>query len=373
MRIGILTFHCAHNFGAVLQAYALQEYLLKVGYNVYIIDYKPDYLVDSYKIFGNFPSGFKSIKALLGECMRLPRRIKRYTAFASFTDKYMRKLKLNLHATNQIIDIFIFGSDQIWNKEISHGRYDPIFLGNFEAARGKRKIAYSASSGHKLMNDKELDSLCRYLRKFTAVGVREESLHDLLIPHVPCDVCIVLDPTILVDRDVFEKILRKPKVSKKYILVYQAYLVRNGKGSRDIIEIAEHLAKQIDGIVIDLSFYLTFYKKKYSKVVSPEEFLGYVKYAECVVTNSFHGTAFSIIFEKSFYTIKVNKKVDMRALSLLDSLDLAPRMIDKEIRPVLTTVDYLKSNENLMLLRDCSRKFLDSVLPNLKKECHESK
>lgn len=363
MKIGILTFHCAHNYGAVLQAYALQEYLLSLGHEVYIIDYRPDYLVKLYQVFSRerIPANSFFLRLLVGECIRLPRYIKRYKSFNSFIGRYMRLASVDLGDAYSDFDAFVFGSDQIWNKNICGGKYDPIYLGKFGASRDRKKIAYAASAGHISMNTKDLSLLDVSLRDFDMIGVREVSLCKLLQSFFPLKVHTVLDPTLLVDRTVFDQIARKPNVSQKYIVVYQVYL--SDDTNRDIMRIAESLAGQIGGIVIDLSFQIAV-SAKYRRDASPEEFLGYIKYADAIITNSFHGTAFSVIFQKPFYTVKMHTEIDLRAQSLLEEIALTERFIERDAKPVFSGMDYSGHIEKMSNLRMDSRRFISEALCN---------
>lgn len=357
MKIGILTFHCAHNYGAVLQAYALQEHLCSLGHEVYIIDYRPNYLVEPYKVFSwkRIPKGLLGIKVLLGECVRLPRYIKRYRSFNSFISKNMHLLPSDFQNAEWNMDVFVFGSDQIWNKSICGDRFDLMYLGAFKAAEHKKKIAYAASAGQ--TND--FLPVLYYLHKFSAISVRETSLCNVLATEANLEVSTVLDPTLLVDVGAFEKILKKPNVPQKYVLVYQVYL--SDETNRKVIKIAEDIATQIGGVVIDLSFQMSL-RARYCRSASPEEFLGYIKYADCVVTNSFHGTAFSIILEKSFYTVKVNSSIDLRAYSLLKKLSLEERFIEQSTTHLFSKIDYAAYREAISLLRMDSREFIDKNL-----------
>lgn len=363
MKIGILTFHCAHNYGAVLQAYALQEHLLGLGHEVYIIDYRPDYLVEPYKVFSwkRLPKGLLSIKILLGECLRLRRRLRRYDLFDSFIDQYMHLLPMDFDKV-QNMDILFFGGDQIWNKTICGGKYDFVYLGNFEGADDKKKIAYAASVGNISTATTDVGFIAKQLQNFEALGVREESCRVLLLPILFDKVYKVLDPTLLVSSTVFNKILIKPSIHEKYVLVYQAYMGESGKGSKNIVKMAEQIAKKIGGIVIDLSFYLSCIKHKYVKIASPSEFLGYIKYADCVITNSFHGTALSIVYRKNFYSVKMNSAIDERTKSLLTDLDLTDRLVEYSANIECLEIDYTNHISRLSKLRYKSNFFIENII-----------
>jgi hypothetical protein len=365
MKTGILTFFCAHNYGAVLQAYALQEYLLGLGHDAGIIDYRPEYLTEPYKIFSRKrckqPTLLLSVKVLLGECSRLPRRYKKYKAFGSFINRRLRLLKLDLNDPESDIDVFVFGSDQIWSSEISGG-LDHVFLGNFNAAGGKKLIAYAASAGKDVLNETETAQLKKALQSFTAIGVREAGLQETLqqLTHKP--VCHVLDPTLLVTRDVFERIAVEPPVKQPYVLIYQV----SGKAS-ELFQLAAGIAKEIKAVVLEMASGITEWKKREGQIecASPEAFIGYFKHAHCVVTSSFHGTAFSVIFQKPFYTLRLNIASDERFVSLLEKIGLSDRMFERDALPCFSPIDYKPVTKKLNDIREGSKSFLEALVESV--------
>ena len=142
MKIGILTFHCAHNFGAVLQTYALQEILKTMGHEVFIIDYRPKYIVDVYKIFNirRFisKSPITSLKKTLNEILNFRNRIFCYYKFNRFIKSY---INLSHERTvSNIYDAYIIGSDQVWNPDITGGVFDKVFFAEFNFSKEKKWI-----------------------------------------------------------------------------------------------------------------------------------------------------------------------------------------------------------------------------------------
>lgn len=153
MKIGILTFHAAHNYGAVLQVQGLQEFLKMSGHEVEIIDYRPRYLTSVYAAF-SFPTKLirHPLRALhlLSRIVQLPTRIKRRRGFEKFISQKLNLSREHFGEAGRVpaekYDAIIFGSDQIWNPDITHGG-DSVFLGNFPAPAKTLKIAYAASAG----------------------------------------------------------------------------------------------------------------------------------------------------------------------------------------------------------------------------------
>ncbi len=362
MKIGILTFHCAHNYGAVLQCYALQETLKRMGHDVEVIDYRPEYLLDPYKRFNIHRFISKNLilaaKNIVKEPMMLRARLRRYKAFGKFING---RLNLSSRVTASGIsskyDIYIMGSDQIWNPKITQG-FEPVYFGNFNFAKGERKfIAYAASMEAKGLNEEARDFLKKSLQNFDAVSVRETQLANMLQPLTGKSIDTVLDPTLLADSSIWNKIAVRPSIKQKYVLVYQVRM------NQRTLEIASDIARQMNVEVIELQAWLSvnLHGDKI-QCASPEEFLGWIKYSSCVVTTSFHGTAFSIIFNRPFYCIKLDDGSDTRSLSLLRNTGLENRLISKDSNPVFSEIDYGKANKNVSDLRNVSMDFLAKAI-----------
>lgn len=368
MKIGILTFHCAHNYGAVLQCYALQEMLKNMGHKVEVIDYRPEYLLAPYRKFSL--SRFKRssllsiVKACIRESLLLVKRIRRYNAFQTFINK-----RFNLSPTVKdkaippFYDVYIMGSDQIWNPKITKG-FDPVYFGFFDFDKGKRKyISYAASMETKELDKKAENYYKKALMNFDALSVREIQLKNLLQPFTEKNVEIVLDPTLFANKKIWNAIVKSPDIDRKYILIYQV------RQDNNAMRIAQQLAQNIDAEVIEVKSCLDLHSSsKIRQCDSPEEFLGWIKYSDCVITTSFHGTAFSVIFNRPFYCIKLNDGGDTRSESLLKSLGLEYRLINKDETPMFSTIDYSEANKRLEYLQEKSATFLTKAIENTNKE-----
>lgn len=361
IKIGILTFHCAHNYGAVLQCYALQEVLKSMGYNVEIINYRPKYLLNQYKkfCFNRLISRnpIRMLKIWINEIMTINKRKKRYEAFQTFIET---RLNLTLPVEGKNIpssfDVYIMGSDQIWNPQITKG-FDSVYFGEFKFPKnGKKYIAYAASMEASSLNQESKTFYSRVLKNFDAISVRENTFAQLLQSLTNKKIETVLDPTLLTDSAIWDSIIKHPSIREPYVLVYQ---VRRDKNTK---RIADNIAKQLHAKVIEITANLSckLLRNTYQSC-SPEEFLGWIKYASCVITTSFHGTAFSIIYNKSFYCLKLGKG-DTRAASLLQELELENRMIERTSSPKFQLLNYEYVNEKIMNLRKKSYQFLLSSL-----------
>jgi len=362
MKIGILTFHCAHNYGAVLQAYALQEYLLSKGYDACVIDYRPSYLTNLYRTF--FPERYRQLNPLLrmkvfiGECLRFKKRNKRYKAFEGFITGKLRLLKMDLHSDVHDVDVFVFGSDQIWNPTICHG-FDPVYWGDFKAAKNKLRISYAVSMGKTSLTVTEEMEIKRGLELMDHISVREKLLQHNLTRLTSKNVANVVDPTLLVPVTVFDHIAKDPVVNGPYVLLYQVY-----REDPEIMKLARHVASQVNGVVIEVLSVIKRWKSQPHKLeyASPAEFLGLVKHACCIVTSSFHGAAFSVIFRKPFYTLRLDHPLDSRSASLLASLGLQERMIEKNELATFSPIDYDLVSWKLAEQKKQSESYLLSAL-----------
>lgn len=356
MKIGILTFHCAHNYGAVLQCYALQETLKTMGHDVKVIDYRPEFLLAPYKVWDIHRDGKSNsfLKRFILECLKLPKRIIRHKAFDSFIQT---RLCLTEEKTiSSSFGAYIIGSDQVWNPQITKGFHKPYF-GYFEFPKENRKyIAYAASMETSSLNQEAKDFYEKALGNFDAISVREKTLVDLLQPLTPKKIKTGLDPTLLANNEIWNPIIKCPSINYKYVLVYQVrYDINTSR-------IARHIAEQIGAKVIEITSWVNWkFKKNVYQCCYPEEFLGWIKHASCVVTTSFHGTAFSVIFSKPFYCLKLGKG-DTRAASLLQELGLENRMIEKTLSPTFQAVDYQQSNIKLADLQNKSYQYLVTSL-----------
>ena len=362
MKIGILTFHCAYNYGAVLQAYALQEFLKSKGYSVEIINYRPKYLLTGYRLFHRIKwrgvIGF--VKDVIKELIIFPKRFRCWLGFFCFERKYFNLSKPISEKSSipSSYDVYVVGSDQIWNPYLTHG-FDPVYFCDFSFRKdGKFYISYAPSIGITSLNEEERSFFRKQLQNFDIISVREQNARELLTPLVDKPLRCVLDPTLMTPQHVWNKMLTNTfKSEGKYVLVYQAI------PNKETLSIAYHIAKQLSAKVIPIACVASFYSRKESQLESPEGFINAIRNATCVVTNSFHGTAFSIIMNRPFYTTMHEENgLNERSRSLLNLLGLQHRMIALNDLPTFSMIDYSKVNSLLDDLRMESQDFLASSL-----------
>ena len=363
MKIGILTFHRAINFGAVLQCYALYRTLSDMGHDVEVIDYRPVYIEKYRKLlyWKNYKKLglLKKIKNLIFLPLTYRNKKKSAQVFDAFLNKHINTSKIVKDANDiSSYDVIFFGSDQRWNPRICEG-YDPLYYGQFP--KGKTKfVSYAASLGTpQNLNKEQWDKIFLLLKSFDAISVRETKLTEYL-QSGGIEAQSVLDPTLLASKDIFERIVEKPRETG-YVLLYMLEEYSNA------IEFAKNIAKQKNLKLIRVRAQASqSIRKRNSNEVIPNsvgEFLGYFKYADYVVNISFHGTAFSVIFNKNFYTLK--SRNFERAYGLLDSLGLLSRFVSSDETVLPSHINYSKTNIKVTMMRESSINFIcDSLKLN---------
>ena len=212
MKIGIITFNSAHNYGAVLQAWALQEYLKSDGHEVEIINYRlpaTDNLYKLYKPRNPFKRGKlnKAVHLLqyLKKMKSEPNKTRKYREFERFINHTLNTTEAitkypDLNKANFDYDIMIAGSDQIWNGGLTKG-VNPAYLLSFGKEEIKR-VSYAASIGRDEIPEVEHMLFSRYLRNFDYISVREEKAKEAISKLSDKEVSVVLDPTLLKERNV---------------------------------------------------------------------------------------------------------------------------------------------------------------------------
>lgn len=360
MKICTITCHDVYNVGASLQAYALQAYLKSLGHDVKIIDYKPDYLSKHYRldIVGN-PKYDKPLLKQAYLLAKLPGRLHllpRKRAFDSFTDKHLTLTKRyasndELKADPPEAEVYFAGSDQIWNPLFPNGK-DPAFYLDF--VRQGVRASYAASFAVDEFPQELRKVTAQYLQRLDHIAVRESSGLGILETLGITDAVTVLDPVFLLDREQWEAMAEMPAECKKpYLLVYDF------DNSAAVGELAERLAAE-HGWAIYSIFDLPYAERCFS-LCGPETFLGLVQGAAFVLSNSFHATAFSVIFRREFAVVERTENINTRMRDLTALLGLSDHMISADAEPVLNT-DWAAAASRLSGEITRSKAYLDKVL-----------
>lgn len=322
MKIGVLTFHDAINYGAVLQTVALCKTISNVCRSTCeIVDYRCAAIDNMYKVADNNPIK-RSVKEIY-------QKVKR-SFFRRFVHNNCRMTKAvdakSIQTLKDYYDGWVVGSDQVWNGNITG--HDKNYLLNF-LENDKLRISYAASLGNYVIPSEEMSLFEGQLAAFSGVSVREPIGASTIRKYVSGNVFVHVDPTLLLDEKEWTVMARLPKATKKYIFIYAAGNVEK------IISTAKMLSKKT-GMKIYYMGNFSIPEGKKLALVTPEKWLGYMKGAGYVLTNSFHGTVFSIIFNKQFFVdlgkIELRDGKTMyhndRADNLVNLLGLKNRIID---------------------------------------------
>lgn len=288
-----LTFQNSENYGATLQAYALQKALVQVGVENDVLNYQCRYMGAPYGLAALKRKGI--IRFLLGiaySVVRMPRRAK----FKEFRAHIKMTPKLNLrdlHALEGQYDAFIAGSDQVWNDSITD--FDPSYYFDFVKSPEK-KMSYAASFGFESIPNDVKPKYKELLKDFCFFNMREESGVKNIQSLLEKSANLVLDPTMLLTTEEWNKVACPSVKKDKYILVYQTTV------SSFLLNTAKKLALSTGYKIVTIPFPLGgFLKAKMQLTAGPREWIGLIRDAEIVVTDSFHGSAFAILYNKKFF------------------------------------------------------------------------
>ncbi|MCC8136460.1 MAG: polysaccharide pyruvyl transferase family protein [Clostridiales bacterium] len=329
-KAGMLTFHFANNFGAALQTYALQYTLGTLpDLDVEIIDYRHWFI--RFTDFARFFPIDKNPKGILSGLKTFPGRVRRIRKFQEFYENYY-KLSERCGTSRKLkklppYDYYICGSDQIWNDTVTLG-FSPVYFLQF-APEEAAKISYAPSFGSDISDEKKLDRIAEFLKGFQAISVREKAkMNETLAQKLGREPEILVDPTFLPEREHWEKLAGdEPIIKQKYILVYMM------QNNEKLYQYARQAKELLGFPVVAISRYGYKANGIIDKVIvdaGPVEFLNLIRHAEFVCTNSFHGLAFSIIFEKKFFEFP-SDRFSSRSSNLLHLFHMdAPKTVTAE-------------------------------------------
>lgn len=360
MKICTITCHEVYNYGASLQAYALQTFCQNHNCEYEIIDYKPDYLSGHYNLWAisndKFDKPIIRYAYLLAKLPgRLVRRVRKYK-FDSFTANYLCITKDRYSSCKEIemncphADMYIAGSDQIWNTIFPNG-HDSSFYLNF-VHNGARRISYAASfATDKIYNEAD-EFVSKQLKNFDAISVRELGALSLLNKLGISTATLVVDPVFLLDSQEWQKLIRKKPKNKKYIFLYDC------EKSKQLKLVAKALQRATGLPIYNVSEFSGKYANRDYSLSGPLEFLQLLSDAEFVVANSFHALAFSLIFKKQFYIINRTEKINSRMADLLEYLGIKDRLIAEANISNVATIDYNAVSLKLHNLVSSSKQYL---------------
>lgn len=326
-RIGILTFLHTLNYGAVLQAYALERVLCDAGFDAVQIDYRnPKVEAFEYK-------RDVSLKGHLANIVRRPMLGKKEEAFESFRREHIRSTaplsRDGLPLVCEAFDRIVVGSDQVWNGNVTG--FDSSYFLDFIGAP-ERKATYAVSIGQDDIPVAPGVDYTRLIGDFPLVLVREKTAADTLRRICPgSKVEVVLDPTLLLGGDEWRRLsdARPVRPNGGYVFVYAVGETRNSVAAA--MEVAKR--RSLDVVVLQQNGFLPIRGAVNLFSISPTAFLSYIANAEFVVTSSFHGTCFAIQFERDFlvsYSTGGTKR-NSRMADLLALLELSDRVLEGSV------------------------------------------
>ncbi|MBE7020155.1 MAG: polysaccharide pyruvyl transferase family protein [Ruminococcaceae bacterium] len=374
-RAGILTFHRADNYGAVLQCYAMQKYLEKRGLEPLIIDYTNERILNMYnpyislfKTYSEYKESrirfpfFRAAKTYCNNIFFL-RKYKKHQAFEKFRNSYLN-FSPKYTDPNDFVkkgsccDVIFVGSDQVWNKRMYGGKYDEMYFLN-KADPHILKASYAASAGDTIPNEDE-DCIRIFLKDFDYISTREEKLAEQLTGITGKECHSVLDPVFLLSSKEWKELLlsQNPYKKEKYILSYN---ISADTTITEYISLVDSIAEKMNLKVYEISK-----QKKSSKdgklfsSIGPKEFIQLIDGAEFVFTSSFHATALSIILKKQFNVFI--PKYATRIENILEIAGLKHKMIYPGGTPEYSSVDYNQVSEKISKQIQKSKEFINTVI-----------
>lgn len=328
MKIGILTFHRAWNYGAVLQCYALQELLKDFGNDVAVINYKQPWTESICKIFD-----YKKLKKdvlhpryFCNYIFQTGDRLCQKKIYKDFVSRYLNTThECDANNIPAEYDVYIIGSDQLWGLNCLGGKLDGVYMGDFTHREDAKVIGYAISSNKESLDTIGVDNIKKYAALFNSLSFREKTLSDYFEILTSIKVRVDLDPTLLSDSQMWDSLVDDKYSKQKYLVVYQV------RRSKDLLLKAKRIAKENNWKIVDMS------NMRYTV----EAFVSLIKYAQCIITSSFHATVFSLIFRKRFYAVKLNDGLDARYVDLLNSINAGEAIVDISFEPSLPPeLDY---------------------------------
>jgi hypothetical protein len=350
--VGIVTFHRASNYGAILQTYALQHVLNDLGAKTEVVDYRGE-TVEIY----HRPKHVIKRSSFLKAPLRFYQRLANFKNFENFREKSLPLSKKydsdNIADVDGKYDILLTGSDQVWNDEFSG--LDPVY--QLEFVKRSRKLSYACSFGFSDFPEGTAEQFKENLDRLETISVREKSAKSLVEEKLGLKARVDIDPTLLLKADDWRELSEAPSINEKYILIYTI------QPQIDLFEAARKKAAETGMKIVFLN---NSYKGNrdfvHARYSTPEEFLGWFDGASYVFTNSFHGTVFSVLFEKEFFLeCRTKTKFNNRSKELLELLGLQSRKLEEGILEK-KSIDWSSVRARLKDAKEESLNYLKSIV-----------
>ncbi|RKD23106.1 hypothetical protein BEP19_12845 [Ammoniphilus oxalaticus] len=369
MKIGLITFHNALNYGASLQTYATQKYLNELGHECVIIDYVNDSRNKAYDMKAQITNQFKekqyktAIRMAAGSFLMNLRRKSFLAFYSQNTIKTNKMYRTNEEARelNGKFDYFIVGSDQVWNP--NNNGWDMAYLLNFVDEKEKT-ISYASSFGVSSIPDELTDLYSENLRLINHLSTREGLGVELIKNMTGRDAKLVLDPVFLLDRDRWIKLAKTAKDEKGEFLF--VYTNRSNQFERMVkttdFDVTPYKIHKISRFLTPWDFINSNVKVDY--FIPPQKFLSNILNASLVATASFHCVAFAILFQKKFVAFLTGDEGrDERITNLLHITGLSHRIYNENMtsRDIEEEIDYANVERRLQKYVADSQEFLNNI------------
>lgn len=349
MKVGILTFPNSPSYGASLQMFALYNTIQNFGYTPEVINYQNNYMNSKQHMEK------KRIKVFIQNIIsyKTKRGFKKFEYYMDFFPLKAISDQKQLKNLSKNYDFIIVGSDQVWNPSITNE--DLSYFLNF--CEKEKSISYAASFGVNSIDMSFQNKIRPCLKEIKSLSVREYDGQQIIESLIQKKVEIVLDPTFLIEKNKWIDLIGNRKIIKnEYIFAF----VFNETIENSIFLEKLQIEKQLPIVMIsDNPLNISTKKKKYVSGVTPIDFLSLIANASFVFTDSFHGSAFSIILEKEFF-VSLSTKTNSRLETLLESMNLENRNIKAD--PLKHSIDYHLVRKNIKSLRENSMNFLKNAL-----------
>ena len=369
MKIKTLTTYDVYNYGASLQAYALMTYLASKGNDVEIINYQPNYLTRKYDYRWVNPESWMSKYVITRIVYRILKYLQRQTTlgrkrkFDVFNHQILKETPHVYYTYAELkqnppeADLYVVGSDQIWNVFYEAGR-DPAFYLDF--VKSGRKASYAASFSYLNIDEGNAHRIKESLQTFSAVSVREYQGLDIL-NLMGIKGTWVLDPVFLLSVEEWKNLMVDFHKSEPYLLVYDF------EGNKNLKTFAIEYAKRKKLKIYSINdTYPRLYAHKNFSSSGPKEFLSLIYNCDAFVSNSFHGTAFSIMFHKPVFVFNRHRhKVNSRMESLMKLFELSDFIIDDSksgMNAMNATFDFERIEQIKVNELAKSKRFLEQLL-----------
>lgn len=354
-RVGVITFHDYDNYGAILQSYALQRKLKEMGTYPEIIDYRCDYISNPFRLVNLKKKGlFNYIYGAIGHICYIPRR-RQCNLFRKHMRYSQPVSKGNMGAVAGKYDIYIAGSDQIWDYKLTN--FDTTYFLDF-VKKGKKKCSYAASIGEHEPPEQYRKKYSSLLKDFDQILVREDYGADIVESLTGSRPGITCDPTLLLTADEWTSLLKEPRCKNKYILVYQLGI------NKELVDFVRRLKKKTGLRVVYIPFPLVGLMNCSCKIaIGPAQWMGLFKNAEYVISDSFHGVVYSLLFNRNFFAMVNGHHMNRRVQQLLKMVGLSHRTIENVSDEALTQpIDFTFANEEIARFREESLAQLRSLV-----------